>query len=414
MRCRAYWFGMLACAACGDGGEAPAASAEVIDSAGVMIVTSEPGDAVYAEVAEEPTLSLGALDGPEELLFGRIASVARDEEGNLVVADNGAGEIRIFGTGGGHLRSFGSRGEGPGEFQSLVGAWPVADGSIVAADQQQKRITRFDADGGLIGSATLSDLDDMAALTPIGLAGSGAFLSRFRAFSMPAMGESSETSLEEAFGGVGPPEFVVRHRFDGSLIDTVTQRSGVSMSASVSGSGSGMAIQLLRVPFSPEPSATGSDHGVAVTGGGDYEVSFFDGTGALSRIARLAEAPTIRTEEHLEAYVRGSGSPFAQDEASIRGMMAMYEGLPLPESLPAYTDVRFADTGELWARRYSQRGATMLRWDVFGADGGYLGRVELPSSFRIEEISRGQLVGVSRDELDVQRVEVRDLSFVGR
>ena len=138
MRRMACLLGMLTCAACGDAGEAPAAIAEVIDSAGVMIVTSEPGDAVYAEVAEEPTLSLGALDGPEELLFGRIASVARDEEGNLVVADNGAGEIRIFGTGGGHLRSFGSRGEGPGEFQSLVGAWPVADGSIVAADQQQK------------------------------------------------------------------------------------------------------------------------------------------------------------------------------------------------------------------------------------------------------------------------------------
>ena len=108
-----------------------------------------------------------------------------------------------------------------------------------------------------------------------------------------------------------------------------------------------MAIQLLRVPFSPEPSATGSDHGVAVTGGGDYEVGFFDEAGALSRIARLAEAPTIRTEEHLDAYVRNSGNPFAQDEASIRGMIAMYEGLPLPESLPAYTDLRFADTGEL-------------------------------------------------------------------
>ena len=116
MRRMACLLGMLTCAACGDAGEAPAAIAEVIDSAGVRIVTSEPGDAVFAEVAEEPTLSLGALDGPEELLFGQIASVARDDEGNLVVADNGAGEIRVFGTGGGHLRSFGGRGGGPGSF----------------------------------------------------------------------------------------------------------------------------------------------------------------------------------------------------------------------------------------------------------------------------------------------------------
>ena len=415
MRCRAYWFAMLACAACSDGGEAPAASGEVIDSAGVTIVTSAPGDVVYAQVAEEPTLSLGALDGPEEFLFGRIASVARDDEGNLVVADNGAGEIRVFGTGGGHLRSFGGRGEGPGEFQTLVGAWPSTGGGIVAADRQLQRITQFDPMGALTGTATLSGVGEMSIFTPIGLAGSGAFLSRFTPFTMPTMGESSENSLEEALGGeLGPPEYVVRHRFDGTLVDTVTQRQSVWMSASTSGSGSGMRIDLLRIPFSPEPSATGSVHGVAVTGGGEYEVSFFDQAGALNRIARLAEAPTIRTEEHLEAYVRGSGNPFAQDEASIRGMIAMYEDLPMPESLPAYTDLRFADTGELWARRYSQRGAIMLRWDVFGADGSYLGRVEIPASFQLEEVSRGQLVGVSRDELDVQRVEIRDLSFGGR
>ena len=415
MRHKTYWFAMLACVACGDGGEAPAASAEVIDSAGVRTVTSAPGDAVYAEVAEEPTLSLGALDGPEEFLFGRIASVARDDEGNLVVADNGAGEIRIFGTGGGHLRSFGGRGEGPGEFQALVGAWPSTGGRIVAADRQLGRITQFDATGALTGTATLSGVGEMSILTPIGLAGPEIFLSQIRILAMPSGVESPVQALEEAFDAdMGPPEYFLRYRLDGALVDTLTQLPGLKMSTSTSGSGSEMAIELLRIPFSPEPSATGSEHGVAVTGGGEYEVSFFDQAGALSRIARLAEAPTIRTEEHLEAYVRGSGNPFAQDEASIRGMIAMYQDLPMPESLPAYTDLRFADTGELWARRYSQRGATMLRWDVFGADGGYLGRVAIPVSFRIEEVSRGQLVGVSRDELDVQRVEIRDLGFVGR
>ena len=415
MRHKTYWFAMLACVACGDGGEAPAASAEVIDSAGVMIVTSEPGDVVYADMAEEPVLSLGALDGPEEFLFGRIASVARDDKGNLVVADNGAGEIRVFGTGGGHLRSFGGRGEGPGEFQALVGAWPSTGGRIVAADRQLQRITQFDPMGALTGTATLSGVGEMSIFTPIGLAGPEIFLSRIRILAMPSGVESPVQALEEAFDAdTGPPEYFLRYRLDGALVDTLTQLPGLKMLASVSGSGSGTSIDLLRVPFSPEPSATGSQRGVAVTGGGEYQVSFFDQAGALSRIARLAEAPTIRTDEHLEAYVRGSGNPFAQDEASIRGMIAMYEGLPMPESLPAYTDLRFADTGELWARRYSQRGATMLRWDVFGADGSYLGRVEIPASFRIEEVSLGQLVGVSRDEFDVQRVEVRDLGFGGR
>ena len=414
MRRRAYWFAMLACAACSDGGEVPEAIAEVVDSAGVTIVTSAPGDVVYAEMAEEPTLSFGALEGPEVFLFARIASVARDAEGNLIVADIGAGEIRVFGADGGHLRSFGGRGEGPGEFRVLVGAWPSAGGRIVAADRQLGRITEYDAMGALTGTATLSGVGEMSYLTPIGLAGPEIFLSRIRVLAMPSGVESPVQALEEAFeADMGPPEYFLRYRLDGALVDTLTQLPGPKMSSSTSGSGGAMRIELLRVPFSPEPSATGSVHGVAVTGGSDYEVSLFDEAGALSRIARLTEAPTIRTDEHLEGYVRSFGGR-ERDEAEVREMTAMYEELPLPSSLPAYTDLRFADTGELWARRYSERGAIALRWDIFGTDGGYRGRVEIPASFRIEEVSRGQLVGVFRDELDVQRVEVRDLSFVGR
>lgn len=401
---------------CGSDTAPAAPAAEVVDSAGVTIVTSLPGDAVYAELAAESSLSIGALEGAEELLFDGIVSVVRDGEGNLVVADNGAGEIRVFDAEGGHLRSFGGRGEGPEEFQALVGAWPLPDGGIVAADRRLQRISRFDSQGALLGTATLSGVGAMAMLTPVGLAGSGTFLSRVRPFTMPSMDRESTTrSLEEAFeGDSAPPEYFLRFSLDGMPVDTLAQHAGVMMSASASGSGAEMSLQLLRIPFSPEPAASGSLHGVAITGGTEYEVGVFDDTGALNRIVRLAEAPTARTDEHLEAYVRGSGNPFAQDEASIRQMVANYQEMPLPESLPAYTDLRVADSGEVWARRHSLRGASTIRWDVFGADGHYLGRVEVPSSFLIEEVDRGQVIGVSRDEFGVERVEVRQLILSGR
>ena len=400
----------------GCGSETPPATpaAEVVDSAGVTIVTSLPGDAVYAELAAEPSLSIGALEGAEELLFDGVVSVVRDGEGNLIVADNGAGEIRVFDAAGGHLRSFGGRGEGPEEFQALVGAWPLPDGSIVAADRRLQRISRFDSRGALLGTATLSDVGAMAMLTPVGLAGSETFLSRVRPFTMPSMTDAMR-SLEEAFeGDSAPPEYFLRFSLDGMPVDTLAQHPGVMMSARASGSGAEMSLELLRIPFSPEPVASGSLNGVAITGGTEYEVSVFDDTGALNRIVRLAEAPTARTDEHLEAYVRGSGNLFAQDEASIRQMVANYQEMPLPESLPAYTDLRIADSGEVWARRHSMRGASTIRWDVFDADGHYLGLVEVPSSFLIEEVNRGQVIGVSRDEFGVERVEVRELTLSGR
>ncbi|MDE2751704.1 MAG: 6-bladed beta-propeller [Gemmatimonadota bacterium] len=416
MRRIAQGFVALTFFGCGGDTSPASPAAEVVDSAGVTIVTSQPGAAAYAELALEPSLSIGVLEGPEELLFDGIATVVRDGEGNFVVADNGAGEIRIFDAEGNHLRSFGGRGEGPGEFQALVGAWPLADGSIVAADRRLQRITRFDAEGSLLGTGALLGVDAMAMLTPVGISGSETFLSRIRPFTMPSMDpESTMRSLEEAFeGDAAPPEYFLRYRLDGTPVDTLAQHPGLMMSVSASGSGAEMSLNLLRVPFSPDPSASGSIRGVAITGGRSYEVSVFDETGALNRIVRLAEAPTPRTDEHLEAHVRNSGNPFAQDEASIRQMIANYEELPLPESLPAYTDLRIADNGELWARRHSLRGASTVHWDVFGADGVYLGRVEVPSSFLIEEVSRGQVIGVSRDEFGVERVEVRELTLSGR
>jgi len=409
--------GIAALALVGCGGDRPSAApvAEVVDSAGVTIVTSLPTSAAYAELGAEPSLSLGALEGPEEILFDGIVSVVRDGDDNLFVADNGAGEIRVFDAEGRHLRSFGSRGDGPGEFQALVGAWLLADGSIVAADRRLQRISRFDPRGTLLGTGTLAGVEGMDMVTPVGPAGPASFLSRIRSLTMPAVSESPLESLEEAFGGdEAPPEYFVRYRLDGAPIDTVAHHPGVSMSVSASGSGASMSLNLLRVPFSPEPSAHGSDRGVVVTGGTRYEVSVFDDTGALIRIVRLAEPPTPRTDEHLESYVRNSGNPFAQDEASIRTMVANYREMPLPETLPAYTDLRNGDTGELWARRYSLRGAPAFRWDVFGTDGRYLGRVEVPSSFAVEEVGRGQVVGVSRDEFGVERVEVRELILSGR
>ena len=410
------WLATLALVACGDGGRSAAPRAQVVDSAGVTIVTTPAGDAVYAELAPEPSLSIGVLEGPEELMFDGVVSVVRDAEGNLVVADNGTGEIRVFDAEGGHQRSFGGRGEGPGEFQALVGAWPLPDGGIVAADRRLQRISRFDPRGALLGTGTLVGVDAMAMLTPIGIAGPGTFLSRVRPFTMPSMEpESTMRSLEEAFeGDAAPPDHFVRYSLDGTPVDTLARHPGRLMSASTSGSGANMSLQLLRVPFSADPSAAGSIHGVAITGGRTYEVSVFDETGALNRIVRLTEAPTPRTDEHLEGYVRNSGNPFAQDEASIRQMVTNYREMPIPESLPAYTGLLFADTGELWAQRFQVRGATLVHWDVFGSEGRHLGRVEVPSSFRIEGVSHGEVVGVSTDELGVERVELRALILSDR
>ena len=406
----------LPLAACSESGTIPQPTASVTDSAGVRVVTSDPGDAVYAELAEAPALSVGLLDGPPEFLFGRIATAARDEDGNLVVADGQANEIRIFDPRGEHLQTLGGEGEGPGEFERLSGAWPVAGGGIVAIDSNLERITSFDPDGATEGTATFAgQLMDEASFTDIdvvGLGGPTTLLSKATLTRAPSLASGRgtiETVMEEMFSGEAPISYV-RHRFDGTLVDSLAPGRDAATSLSMSGSGRGWEMSLRAVPFSPESAATGSAHGVVVTGGVQYEIGVFDPEGGLRMRARLTEAPPAVTGDHLRAYATSSGTS-ERDESEIRASMEQYREMPLPESLPGYTDVVIADTGEIWVQRYAMWGAAMVHWDVFAADGGYLGRVEVPGSFRIEEVGRGQVLGIATDDLGVERAQLRELTF---
>ena len=406
--------------ACIESPEVTRSGIDINDSAGIGIVTSPPGDEVHAELAGEPALSIGLLDGEGELLFGSIASVRRSAAGNLVVADAQAREIRIFDAAGRHLRSLGGKGEAPGEFQSLDGAWPVsyADDSgagqrmLVAVDSRLDRITRFGGDGGMIGTATFAGRDELL-IRAIGLGGEDAILSRATVFDVPAL-QSLSGSPEDVMKAMVAGEsnrrlLYLRHRFDGTLVDTVVEGRAAARYVLSDGSGKVLAA---TVPFSPQAAAAGSAHGVVFTAGAHYELRVFDDAGSLRLIARLDEAPPVRTDEHLETWVRNPGGR-ERDEAWVRERLKQYRSLALPESLPAYTAVLFADVGNIWARRYRMPGESMAHWDVFGTDGDHLGRVEIPTSFRIQEVSRGQVVGIATDELGVERVEVRDLYPVG-
>lgn len=174
---------------------------------------------------------------------------------------------------------------------------------------------------------------------------------------------------------------------------------------------------LPALPMTAGPTAAGSADGIAITGGDFYEVRYFDPGGSLTQIARLSEAPPVRTDAHVEIHVREThkelrerfGDELDEWYPSEEEDLARHRDLPLLPGLPAYVQLRFADTGELWARRYSLPGAATRRWDVFGRGGHHLGRVDVPAALWVTGVGHGQLFGVSVDELDVQRVELRDL-----
>ena len=63
-------------------------------------------------------LTIGAIEGPEEYLFGRISGLAADSLGRIYVADRQTSDIRMYGPDGVFQLRVARSGSGPGEVQS--------------------------------------------------------------------------------------------------------------------------------------------------------------------------------------------------------------------------------------------------------------------------------------------------------
>ena len=69
----------------------------------------------------EPLLSIGLVEGANEYLFAGINGGALLADGSVVVSDRAHFRIQKFGPDGEHLWSRGREGEGPGEFEYVLG-----------------------------------------------------------------------------------------------------------------------------------------------------------------------------------------------------------------------------------------------------------------------------------------------------
>lgn len=68
--------------------------------------------------------------------------------------------------------------------------------------------------------------------------------------------------------------------------------------------------------------------------------------------------------------------------------------------------IRVDPDGRVWLEHYPVSGYSIGLWGVFGADGVYLGDMEVPRGFQLMEVGRGEVLGVWMGELDVPGVRV--------
>lgn len=362
------------------------------EDSGRRAPTAHPQPPAVGSIEIEEVLRIGTLAGPEATSFGMVAGVVPAPNGGWYVADALAHEIRRFDEAGTPVATVGRRGEGPGEFQAINGIGATDAGTLIVWDGANGRLTFFD-DGGAVDST----------------------------LRVP--------------GGYGDPEsLVVNPSGEVYVVVAPSRRDGIP-------AGRADWVRIVNGSFNWQASTPFPDfEGVkyALSGAGGYYRPFtretlwaLDVRGRLYvarndeyriRISELGKHIGDRGRSDVEV-VRVSAEEKDQWEVISRYMERRAAELPfdvdtsyppIPDTKPFLRAIRVDLDERLWVSRYTptiyrpydalERQDRMERdkefdyvwrdlplWDVFSANGEYLGDIVLPFNTSLYG-SRGSLL----------------------
>jgi hypothetical protein len=360
----------------------------VIDSAGIAIVESvapEWGDS--ARIDPDPLARIGREEpGPYQFAFISHAQLLSD--GTIAVADFSSAELRLFDAAGRHLASMGRPGEGPGEFRSITSVFEYAGDSVAVYDQRLRRLTVFDRAGGTPRTIPIQNDQNLDAF--------GMLADRTLLLYNPGQFRR------------GRPEGL---QWDTTDIVAVRPADGTvrtimrlpSRERLVGPDGQDRALVPLR--WSIQGAA---DDGFWWSTGDRYEIAFYDTLGVQRRMIRRPVQPRPVADADLEAYRNAHFEQVRrfQGNAGVeRARRGLDDGM-VGDHVPLFS-VAFVDRDRrLWVAEstWPDLAATPRRWSVFDPDGVWLGDVDAPPGLRFADARGDTVLGIWRDELDVQHV----------
>lgn len=135
-----------------------------------------------------------------------------------------------------------------------------------------------------------------------------------------------------------------------------------------------------------------------------WDLRFFTPDGTLTHRVRLGDGPPPPVTEALrrEATERAlASSTSTREPAELR---QIYEAMEVPTTLPAHARVVVDRLNHVWVERYAATPHPESEWLVFSPIGELAARVTLPARFTPQDIGVDYLLGVVRDDFDVEQV----------
>jgi len=383
---------LVACG--GDTGRTGDVQVQITDSAGVRIVqyAGVPEVDPPFAIAEEPIYRHGA--NPGDYAFQGINAGRLFPNGSAVVSDRSNSEVVVLSPDGATYEVLAGPGQGPGDVTYVYSMFVLGQDSVLLADPRLVRLTLFVGDS----VAHMANLPRSSSLSVAGISSASEVLLANRTPSRSLSGLETEWLAGH----------MVRFDAEAGVVDTVASYDHWPRLPP-------------DVPWNPIAAV-----GEVTVAAGQFvyarsdrpEVIWSRPDGTVTGIVRWRAELVRLTEELLEPVVAFEREinralyphlPDSRIEDNTRQAMGWYRAM-IGQPLPLYNHP-FADAdGNVWLPSYRlaypDEGSP---YTVISPDGEWLGQVETPPRFQILDVAGGLVLGVLRDEMDVENVVVYEL-----
>jgi hypothetical protein len=360
------------------------------DSAGVRIVEI-PAGPVDTFQTEGSLLTIGE-EGDPRYEFDGVRLVAGLADGRIAVVDHGSLAVRYYGADGEHLADFGRSGQGPGEFGFISTAQLLPGDTMVVNDTRARRVSFIAPDLTFAGSVSYvsemgeSDERADACIFPgwQGILTAGERRHALRSWAcIYATGSEGSNWYRHSLNLWNPESDEASPVFSMPYVEA-WERPGAEIRQRYTT----RHFMVARVP-------TVWEAGIVVPYPDRHALSVYDAAGAHRMEIRDAAPRRATTAAHRDTWTANTDDFF----------VAATEGIPFPDSLPAFSRSVVGDDG-FWALHYDVPGMTGQHWRVYDTDGTRLRVVAFPPGFDLQFVREGRAYGIHEDALGIQRPQV--------
>lgn len=347
-----------------------------------------------------PVVRMGSADGQGDYLFFGVEDGRFLPDGGVAVLNRYSQEVLLYSSEGRFIRALGGRGDGPGELRDPISIDLAGSDSLAVWDWRQGRVSLF----ALADESSRSVLLDPPVVNPTG------------SFGVADVSGGPATFLVGSnplahFGGdtEGGYQFlhVLQYSSAGELVDTVRVLPyGRSLWVD-------QANREVGRPWFQPQGLFRMEDGVLYTATGDSsQIEITDlADSAASQVVSWTSPDREVRPEHLEAHRLETFQRFEGNEYLTQRLQRIWNTVPSSSRFPALDGLIPDEVGRTWIKQYPRPGQAEQVWWRFGVDGAFQCAARFPTRFEPLDFREESVLGLFRDSLDIELIEVRSLDY---